>query len=128
MEEESGKKMFFGWRYHHHCHCHLDNRRNLANVRSLLLPLQYIFQNNFQLNLNFYIKDTMPSLGRMEGEVLDKTSETSEEVSYNLLPTHSEKTMNSMKVLHAFLFLLHSRGFLHLVFCCVKHFSYRVSP
>ena len=37
----------------------------------------------------------------MEGEVLDKTSETSEEVSYNLLPTHSEKTMNSMKVPHA---------------------------
>ena len=37
----------------------------------------------------------------MEGEVPDKTSEKTGAVSYNLLPTHSEKTIKSMKATYA---------------------------
>ena len=37
----------------------------------------------------------------MEGEVPNKTCEKTGAVSYNLLPTHSEKTMKSMKAPYA---------------------------
>ena len=42
----------------------------------------------------------MSSFTRMEGEVPDDKSQTKGEVSYNLLPTHGEKTLRAMKARH----------------------------